>query len=293
MFHRLWKSQSLMTIRWTVVSMTYMMHSCRGTYVSSSVIGLLPSILDTVISAIRAYAVRNRGLMWAATVFATSMFAVIVSVYNIATTQFQVVDVDGTWLCYTMVQTEGSTAEKVFIVSSMFSILSQAIVAGLTWSRMLFLVRRLGKGQARVNPRLYGISWFFLRDGAVYFIAILTLQLVNCLLSYLTDVWFFDTVSQSILIVLLSRLLLNLRQASIRDVNPDESGSTISHMLGDLTHISSIAFEPRPGAGAAAHAPCGNTEEYEMDTMNDLGNDADDTDQANVYGDTDIQEEQR
>jgi len=30
-----------------------------------------------------------------------------------------------------------------------------------------------------------------------------------------------------------------------------------------------------------------------MDATYDLGNDADDTDQANVYGDTDIQEEQQ
>jgi len=199
--------------------------TCRDTYVSSTVFSLLPNILDAVISAIRAYAVSNRSLVWTATVFATGMFVVIVNAYILAADQYQLANVDGTWICFVIVpfgiRGTSSTAKRVLLVSLIFNVLSQAIVAGLTWSRMFFLVRRPGNGQVRVNPRSYSISWLFLRDGTVYFIAIMLLQLVNCLLTYLADVWFFSTFSPLIQIVLLSRLLLNLQQASIRDVNPD------------------------------------------------------------------------
>ncbi|KAH9914601.1 uncharacterized protein B0H18DRAFT_1044608, partial [Fomitopsis serialis] len=158
-------------IRFTTIGMSITQSVyifCRDTYVSSAVFSLLPNILDAVISAIRAYAVSNRSLVWAAIVFATSIFVVTFDAYATAKNRYQSVDIDGTWSCYIIIHFAGSTAENLI-----FNILSQAIVVGLTWSRMLFLVRRPGKGQARVNPRSFSISWFLLRDGTVYFMHVL------------------------------------------------------------------------------------------------------------------------
>ncbi|KAH9921853.1 uncharacterized protein B0H18DRAFT_1105775 [Fomitopsis serialis] len=246
--------------------------NCRDSYVISSAFALFPNVLDAVISAIRAYAVSNRSLVWAATVFATDIFTVIVNVYNIATTQYQLVDVDGTWVCKIMAQFVGSTAEKVTLVGSIFNVLSQAIVAGLTWSRLLFLVQRSVK-DARVNPRSFSISWFFLRDGTVYFMhvllrpsthavflytlvarAMLLLQLVYCLLTYLAVRSYYDYSSVCILISLTSgcgffQHVLSIDTDSLIVAAPPQSPESLyqRHQSGRIRlHDFPYAGRPHP-----------------------------------------------
>ncbi|KAH9914954.1 uncharacterized protein B0H18DRAFT_1043435 [Fomitopsis serialis] len=166
----------MVLIRFTIIGMpTIQLVSilCRGIYVSSAVFSQLPNILDAVISAIRAYAVSNRSLVWAAIVFSTGILVAIINAYMIATDRIYVGYEDGVGICDIVVHFVGSTSENVQLVALICNILSQAIVTGLTWSRMLFLVRRPGEGQARVNPRSFSISWFFLRDGTAYLMHVL------------------------------------------------------------------------------------------------------------------------
>ncbi|KAH9830280.1 uncharacterized protein C8Q71DRAFT_786570 [Rhodofomes roseus] len=84
----------------------------------------------------------------------------------------------------------------------------------------------------------------------------LLLTVTAFLLSYFTvrklacvkkqDVLYFDTFSQSFQMVLLARLLLNLREGALKHVIMDEENSGFSHFLDDLTHVSSIEFNPDP-----------------------------------------------
>ena len=64
-------------------------------------------------------------------------------------------------------------------------------------------------------------------------------------------------------IVLLSRLLLNLRKASLKTVHVGASlaGFTTSNFLDDLTHVSSIAFTPEQDIAMATSPTYRGSEE--------------------------------
>lgn len=95
-------------------------------------------------------------------------------------------------------------------------------------------------------------------------------------------------------IVLLSRLLLNLRRASLKTVHVGASlaGSTTSNFLDDLTHVSSIAFTPEQDIAMATSPTYGGSEDTETrDGLED--DDADEIVSGRGYSDEEVNEEHR
>lgn len=77
-------------------------------------------------------------------------------------------------------------------------------------------------------------------------------------------------------IVLLSRLLLNLRQASLSYVHAGASlaGFATSNFLDDLTHVSSIALTPEQDIAMATSPTYGRSEDTNTQNVVE-GDDAD------------------
>ena len=98
-------------------------------------------------------------------------------------------------------------------------------------------------------------------------------------------------------IVLLSRLLLNLRKASLKNVHVGASlaGFTTSNFLDDLTHVSSIAFTPEQEIAMTMSPTSGGS----GDTDTGEGFDDDDADGTtserrwHSYTDEEVNEEHR
>ena len=98
-------------------------------------------------------------------------------------------------------------------------------------------------------------------------------------------------------IVLLSRLLLNLRKASLKNVHVGASlaGITTSNFLDDLTHVSSIAFTPDQDIAMAVSPTYGGSEDTDSrDGLED--HDVDETTSERrwrSYTDEEVNEEDR
>ncbi|EPT01760.1 hypothetical protein FOMPIDRAFT_1048360 [Fomitopsis schrenkii] len=118
------------------------------------------------------------------------------------------------------------------------SIISEAIVLIVTWRRTYSTSRFFRERSLRVS-----ISTLLLRDGTVYFAS---LFIVNCITiaTFFTDLGTMSSYVALILTnILLSRMLLNLREASLRvhDVSTSANlGVSQSTTMSDLRFAQSV-----------------------------------------------------
>ncbi|KZT67490.1 hypothetical protein DAEQUDRAFT_812872 [Daedalea quercina L-15889] len=229
--------------------------TCRSTYIASAVFTGLPYVSEAVIAAVRVYALSNCNLLCTAIVFAMSISVFVVDMYELALTRYAIAD-DGL-ICDIIVPV--SVNLKVEWPAYVCNTLAQAVVISITWYRLWFTARLTDRKQFLANLRRSSISWLFLRDGTIYFFTIFMLHIFNIILEFspLTIIQSFDTVHQSMQVVLLSRLLINLRKASLNDRS--SSGLTTSRFLDDFTHVSTIAFQ-NPGNDVRGNSLSGDIE---------------------------------
>ncbi|KAI0729285.1 hypothetical protein C8Q72DRAFT_830101 [Fomitopsis betulina] len=249
---------------------------CRNVFIISSVFTQLPYALEAVISAIRTYALSGSGLLWATVVFLAGVWIVPLQMYDIAVTQYEFTRIGTLPICIVMPPTGESEGIRILLAAHVSNIASQVILIGITWSRTLFLVRGSDRKELRASLKRHTIAWLLLRDGTVYFVAMLVLHVIDLILWFQTDVQYFGTFFQSMQIVLLSRLLLNLRQASLSYVHAGASlaGFATSNFLDDLTHVSSIALTPEQDIAMATSPTYGRSEDTNTQNVVE-GDDAD------------------
>ncbi|TFY64159.1 hypothetical protein EVJ58_g2805 [Rhodofomes roseus] len=214
--------------------------------------------LIAVIAALRVYAINDRDWRLSALVF---LLLILRSAYDLFEgINLFAVNVPPPIGCVDGVASPVSNPCQFFIASMAASMAADAMVFIVTWRRTYHVVR----GFRQVNIKT-SLNSLLLRDGAIYFMYVLSdytvpvvlnselfirwILIVNCIVMITNlapiDQRVPDSVTIPISTILLSRMLLNLREAGLRTnvhgapVSSDTLGASQSATISDLD------FSPR------------------------------------------------
>ncbi|KZT67910.1 hypothetical protein DAEQUDRAFT_712578 [Daedalea quercina L-15889] len=202
----------------------------------------LPPDSNPPISAIRVFAVTGRSWVLTFLTLALGLVPVAINIYLLTTAHFVVEVVPTMTVCAATSTLSTEAANKVALASRLCVILSDIFVVSTTWFN-LFHSARLSIKSGIFDG---SISWFLLRDGTLFFSLILILNLIDILLWWFDRIQFFTTLIFPISLILLSRLLMNLRQAAYSDMVAGSPTSPTRSLGPDLpTQMSDVLFVPR------------------------------------------------
>ncbi|TFY63528.1 hypothetical protein EVJ58_g3205 [Rhodofomes roseus] len=214
---------------------------CKSYNIWDATLTMLGYGMIAVISAIRVFAVTSRNWPLSLVTLALGLAPVVINI------------------CATSPSADDSY--RVALASRLCVILSDVSVVAATWLHLF----QSAKLSAKKGILTGSLSWYLLRDGTLYFSVILVLNLIDILL------WWFDYQSahpilynldlpvrsiynlaplanQSLVrlsLILLSRLLMNLRQAAYTDVAIGSISSPTRSSGSDLpTQMSDVLFVP-------------------------------------------------
>ncbi|KZT67926.1 hypothetical protein DAEQUDRAFT_728425 [Daedalea quercina L-15889] len=245
--------------------------SCSAVYDSATVFTLLANLVIAAITTIRAYAVTCSGRVVAIVTLALSIMPFVLDAYILSRTSYEIVAVESSLTCAISVDLSTSMNIIITLALSICNTLADVVVIVATWVCTWQTIRLQGWGH-RWTRR--SITWLLLRDGTVYFLAVFCLNLIDCVagvssnsLSYLAN------LITPLQLVLLSRLLINLREASERDMYMQ---SQYDEYFDETIAISHIAFgnstttsdEEAPGGGCStigSHGGKGDDGAAQMD----------------------------
>ncbi|TFY57127.1 hypothetical protein EVJ58_g7216 [Rhodofomes roseus] len=171
-----------------------------------------------IVAALRVYAINGRDSRLSVVVF---MLLLLRSAYDV----FEAVS-------------------RLYIVSIVTSIAADGIVFIVTWRRTYNVVRLSREANIEVS-----LSSLLLRDGMIYFASLFTVNCIIIATNWTTYGSLFNYLTLPISTVLLSRMLLNLREASLRA----NGASTSSHLGGSQSAtMPDIDFARGVGAFGAS-----------------------------------------
>ncbi|KAH9932619.1 uncharacterized protein B0H18DRAFT_1115847 [Fomitopsis serialis] len=130
----------------------------------------------------------------------------------------------------------------VFIVSSACSIVAEALVVLSTW-RYTYGMKKLAR---EVNQEV-SLTYLLLRDGTIYFVMVLFLEVFAAIGQYVTVFAGVSGFTFALVTVVLSRFILNLRRAALRltvEKHPGR-GTNSTSASGPLSSISELQFNSR------------------------------------------------
>ncbi|TFY52595.1 hypothetical protein EVJ58_g9922 [Rhodofomes roseus] len=199
-----------------------------------------------VISAMRVYAVSGRQWLITAVALLVGVLPVGVNVYaaSHATIYFEggVCSYDTNltgrenfmYVFIPVAKSSSSVHEashRFALLSRLATIVCDVIVVATIWVKTY----SLAKYHAQTRSFNQSLLWYLLRDGTVYFIVLLILNVVDIFLFYFkSEVNFLASIILPLSLILISRLLINLREvASSRGL--DETSTT--------THTSSFEVQ--------------------------------------------------
>ncbi|KAJ3527478.1 hypothetical protein NM688_g8122 [Phlebia brevispora] len=202
---------------------------------STAVLGLLPTMVAAVFSALRVYALLRRSAaryVLGVFVLLLSLVPVITNIYAPSkATFFYVNDPVLGSTCYG--NTTISNSANFSLCTRLAVILADLIVVVVTWVKTFSHVRQA----ASVN--MQGLSATLLRDGSIYFFALLALNVAQLLVETIpawqngNPIAYISPIVQPVLI---SRFLINLRR-------PDSIESIESMMSTDPSKSTTIHFK--------------------------------------------------
>ncbi|KAJ3527281.1 hypothetical protein NM688_g8150 [Phlebia brevispora] len=175
-----------------------------------SVLGLLPSIVAAVFSALRVFALLDRGYFTSIVVFLLSIVPVVTNIYGDKNLVYVYVDdpVLGC-SCYfeSFVPFSVDYARKQGVLCLCASTDTLHIII-VTWTKTY----QLSRGSRSLGLR--SISTVLFRDGSIYFIALFILNALQLFLDVIPSIAILEPVSnlnQVLPSILISRFLVNLR----------------------------------------------------------------------------------
>ncbi|KZT67915.1 hypothetical protein DAEQUDRAFT_812451 [Daedalea quercina L-15889] len=197
-----------------------------------SAIGLfmLSIVLTAIVSTMRVYAVSGKNKY----VTILTLFLGIVS----AATGFY----------------EAQAESYLYPTSRISAIASDVVVLAATWRNTFHTMKLKLRGQS-VERR---ITWYFLRDGTFYFSAMVILNVIDIFSSRWTGRFtsapdiFTRTMTYPLSVLFLSRLLINLREASHSSGSPSERSGFLD-VHDPPTEDETIVFASEQAGGMESH----------------------------------------
>lgn len=211
--------------------------ACRIVWRMSATCTILMYIAIAGFSALRMYAIYNKSRRVLAVVLVMGIVNPCVSIYYNTQLTYQAMPPPFRG-CGQDSSFGNPSVDLVFLVfGAVFSILLEAIVLALTWSRTADILMLLRKMQRKM-----GVTELLWRDGTVYFLVLITLTCLS-MLSIRDDMFnnipaLTDTLSS----ICIARFMLNLRAISLAS---GDRTSTITASLG----LSDLKFASCPVAG--------------------------------------------
>ncbi|KAH9914965.1 uncharacterized protein B0H18DRAFT_1043468 [Fomitopsis serialis] len=220
--------------------------SCKSYSIWNATLTLLGYTMIAVISAIRVFAVTERNWLLSLLTLTLGLLPVLINIYLLTTAYYLVKSVPTTTVCAVLSTISPHSANKVALASRLGVILSDILVVSATWFNLFQSARFSAKSGFLTSS----VSWYLLRDGTLYFSVILVLNLIDILLWWFDRIQFFTSLIFPLSLILLSRLLINLRQVAYSDA-AIRSLSNSGHSTGaDLpTQMSDVFFVPRTTSG--------------------------------------------
>ncbi|KAH9830297.1 uncharacterized protein C8Q71DRAFT_862591 [Rhodofomes roseus] len=183
---------------------------CKSYNIWDATLTMLGYGMIAVISAIRVFAVTSRNWPLSLVTLALGLAPVVINIYLLTTAYYLVEPVPTTTICAVLSTLSMNSANHA----------KKGILTG-------------------------SLSWYLLRDGTLYFSVILVLNLIDILLWWFDRIQFFTTLIFPLSLILLSRLLMNLRQAAYTDVAIGSISSPTRSSGSDLpTQMSDVLFVP-------------------------------------------------
>jgi len=219
---------------------------CKSYNIWNATLTMLGYTMIAVISAIRVFAVTGRNWPLSLLTLTLGLLPVVINIYLLTTAYYLVEPVPTTTVCAVMSTISPHSANKVALASRLGVILSDTLVVAATW----FNLFQSAKFSAKSGFLTSSVSWHLLRDGTLYFSVILVLNLIDILLWWFDRIQFFTSLIFPLSLILLSRLLMSLRQVAYSDAAL-RSQSTSARTTGtDLpTQMSDVFFVPRTVSG--------------------------------------------
>ncbi|KAI0765819.1 hypothetical protein BC629DRAFT_912223 [Irpex lacteus] len=182
-----------------------------------------------ILVMIRLYVVSNRNVWLLVAITALGVLFSTVNIYYFATLKFNALQAP-----YTGCQ--GQTSLHLSGVNIVMAIVVvESIVVAVTWINTLSIIRLTREASSRNHK---GVSYLVLRDGSVYFITLLLMNILSLLAFRVklmsNSATYVDTLSS----ILISRFVLNLRDDNGRSSDPDRT----LHM----SHLTDLRFSSAP-----------------------------------------------
>jgi len=150
---------------------------------------------------------------------------------------------------------------RLALAGRTFAIATDAVILIATWSKTWATRQGLRTMNVSIGGPRVSLSELLMRDGTIYFAALLCLNIMALILDTTPQVVFNPTslFIDSFTAILLCRLILNLRSFNLTD------GST--HHGNNIRQIASVKFADNIGASVSVHGP---DEDYEQGPGRDM-----------------------
>lgn len=228
--------------------------SCMASIILSMFIQFTSLATIAVVSAMRVYAVSGR--RWLVAAFTLIVGAVPVGVNVYSATQAKIYLTDG--VC-SYNSTISSREGFIFaLLSRLCTVTCDIIVVATIWIKAY----RLVKTHVHAWSCRPSLMWYLLRDGTAYFVVMLALNIVDICIVYFDDeVDFIHSTILPLSLILISRLLINLREVAYhRDIGGEMTTSSASSFEVETPfEVSTIVFDPAMEDGRAMgleNEPC-------------------------------------
>ncbi|TDL18629.1 hypothetical protein BD410DRAFT_900718 [Rickenella mellea] len=250
---------------------------CRAISFSANACLTLTQIGLCGILTLRTYAIYQRNWLILVILGLTALANIAIGLYGDIVGTPKVFDTVFGGICG---QTDSSRFPRARLATTILSLVFDVLVFTLTFAKTIrhaINMRKVGLGD--------GLGYFMLRDGAVYFLAKLLIGVVGTIVFFVpTSVnvgnWLgvVTSMSNPLTIILISRLVLNLRQVShMKEGN--------APTLGTIGTIQEPAFAANSILGnLGAPLRMGPEEDYDEDEIEEIGID----DEAEVVEELEI-----
>ncbi|KZT70563.1 hypothetical protein DAEQUDRAFT_173328 [Daedalea quercina L-15889] len=185
--------------------------SCKGVLLASDLLVLLSYVIWAVLSASRVYALTHRRWSLAALTLVLGIVPAVMNAATISRSAYMIKSLGHLTFCRDSNSMNLAGSERyLLLVAPACAMISDMIVLLIT----LYCVRpcpRRDRWTRCASTR--GLSHIVLRDGALYFVILTTLNAIQFILYLHTPTGFIDSFIAPVILVFVPRFLLNLQES--------------------------------------------------------------------------------
>ncbi|KAI0090073.1 hypothetical protein BDY19DRAFT_905139 [Irpex rosettiformis] len=175
------------------------------------------TIPPTVFASLRTYAIWEKNRIVLICVLILGLIYPCGFTYSITTRDYRAAPPPFTGCDY-----DTSLNLSIGLDPNMIYMVFEATVVVLTWTKTFTLIRRRRQINGRIDQ---GMGYILLRDGTIHFTTLVILNVIGLITFVSTPFDFISPLTDTMISVLISRLILNLRQDFMNGGN--EGGTTV------------------------------------------------------------------